>query len=145
MMAEYEEGFEGLVFYRDSLVLVKAAYRAADTFPTHERFALADQLRRASSSISLNIAEGYGRYHYLDRLRFMYIARGSLNETLSAFIVANTVGYVDDEQIGWVREIADRIERNLNGYCKFIRHQAQGQSEFGKKIIKEDGADYAFE
>ena len=144
-MAEYDEGFEGLAFYRDSLVLVKAAYRAAESFPGHERFALADQVRRASSSVCLNIAEGYGRYHYLDRLRFMYIARGSLNETLSAFIVANTVGYVDDEQIGWVRDIVDRIERNLNGYCKFIRQQAQGQSEFGTKTIKEDGEDYKFD
>ena len=144
-MAKHEEGFEGLTFYRESLVLAKAAYRAAESFPNHERFALADQLRRASSSVSLNIAEGYGRYHYLDRLRFMYIARGSLNETLSTFIVANTVGYVDDEQTEWVRDIVDRIERNLNGYCKFIRQQAQGQSEFGTKIVKEDNETYTFD
>ncbi len=58
-----------------------------------ERDNLSAQLRRAACSILLNIAEGYGRYHYLDRLRFLYIAPGSLSETLSAFIIAQTLGY----------------------------------------------------
>ena len=61
------------------------------------KYNLADQIRRASLSVLLNIAEGYGRFHYLDRLRFFYIARGSLTEVLSAFIAASSLGYVDDE------------------------------------------------
>ena len=49
-----------------------------------EKYNLADQTRRSSQSASrLNIAEGYGRYHYLDSLRFFYYARGSLTETIS--------------------------------------------------------------
>ncbi|WP_427156840.1 four helix bundle protein [Aliinostoc sp. HNIBRCY26] len=79
-----DRGFESLGFYQDSIKLLKAAYRLADRLPDFERYNLSDQLRRAAASILLNIAEGYGRYHYLDRLRFMYIARGSLAETKSA-------------------------------------------------------------
>jgi four helix bundle protein len=85
--------FESLDFYQDGLKLLKAAYRLADTLPDYERYNLSDQLRRASCSILLNIAEGYGRYHYLDRLRFLYIARGSLAETTSIFIIAASLNY----------------------------------------------------
>ncbi len=85
-----ERGFETLDFYQDSKILLKASYKLAEGLPTYEKYNLSDQLRRASCSILLNISEGYGRYHYLDRLRFFYIARGSLSETLSAFVIAQT-------------------------------------------------------
>lgn len=69
----------------------------------------------------MNIAEGYGRFHYLDRLRFFYIARGSLTEVLSAFTAASSLGYVDDEQLASVRETETEAEKSLNGYIAFIR------------------------
>jgi four helix bundle protein len=129
-----DRGFESLDFYQDSLKLLKAAYRLADRLPDCERFNLSDQLRRAAASILLNIAEGYGRYHYLDRLRFMYIARGSLAETKSAFVIAESLGYCTQEQLNWVTEIKDQIEKGLNGYCRFIRSQQQGKEEYGTKF-----------
>ena len=73
-MEEQERSFESLKFYQDSLKLLKASYKLAGNLPNYERYNLSDQLRRASCSILLNIAEGYGRYHYLERLRFLYIA-----------------------------------------------------------------------
>lgn len=133
-----EQGFENLEFYQDSLKLLKAAYRLAGEMPEYERYNLADQLRRAACSIALNIAEGYGRYHYLDRLRFMYIARGSLAETHSAFLIAKTLGYCTDEQIKWIETLRERIEKQLNGYCRFIRSKQQGGTEYGTKYIAED-------
>ena len=58
-------------------------YGLAKRLPTEERYNLVAQMRRSATSVTLNIDEGYGRYHYLDSLRFFYIARGSLTETLS--------------------------------------------------------------
>ena len=87
--------------------------------------------------ILLNIGEGYGRYHYLDRLGFLYIARGSLSETLSAFIIARNLGYCNDVQLNWSRELKIKIEKNLNGYCRFIRRQKQGGKEYGHQYLKE--------
>ncbi|QKQ73560.1 four helix bundle protein [Nostoc sp. TCL240-02] len=129
-------GFESLDFYQDSLKLLKAAYRLANSLPGCERYNLSDQLRRAACSVLLNIAEGYGRYHYLDRLRFMYIARGSLTETKSAFIIAESLGYCNTEQLNWVSQLKDRIEKGLNGYCHFIRSQQQGKEEYGTQLGK---------
>jgi four helix bundle protein len=140
-----ERGFEQLQFYRDNLQLVKAAYRLAVTLPDFERFNLADQMRRAATSVALNIAEGYGRYHYLDRLRFLYIARGSLNELLSAFIVAEQLGYCDSQQLDWVRNLKETIERQLNGYVRSVRKQQTGKSEYGEGYVSEPTTPYDVE
>ncbi|MDZ8261379.1 four helix bundle protein [Nostoc sp. ChiQUE01b] len=129
-----DRGFESLDFYQDSLKLLKAAYQLADRLPTFERYNLSDQLRRSACSVLLNIAEGYGRYHYLDRLRFMYIARGSLTEAKSAFIIAESLGYCNTEQLHWVSQLKDQIEKGLNGYCRFIRSQQQGKEEYGTRL-----------
>ncbi|MCX7596724.1 MAG: four helix bundle protein [Fischerella sp.] len=69
MIWEYR-GFESLDFYQDGLKLLKAAYRLSKSLPDYERYNLSDQLRRASCSVLLNIAEGYGRDRYLDK--FIY-------------------------------------------------------------------------
>ena len=135
-MEEKERSFESLDFYQDSLKLLKASYKLAGNLPSYERYNLSDQLRRASCSILLNMAEGYGRYHYLDRLGFLYIARGSLSESLSGFIIAQTLGYCNEAQLNWSRELKIRIEKNLNGYCRFIKKQKQGGTEYGQQYIK---------
>lgn len=136
-MEESDKGFESLDFYQDGLKLLKASYKLAEDLPSYERYNLSDQLRRASCSILLNIAEGYGRYHYLERLRFLYIARGSLAETLSAFIIAQKLGYCNEAQLNWSREMKQKIEKNLNGYCRFIRKQQQGGKEYGNQYLQE--------
>ncbi len=141
-MMGQERGFQGLEFYQASLRLVKAAYALAELFPERERYNLAAQLRRAVVSVPLNIAEGYGRYHYLDRLRFLYIARGSLNETVSAFDIAVTLGYCASEQGAGASELAEEIEKNLNGYCRFIRNQQQGKAEYGGMQFHNESTTY---
>ncbi|RLD10932.1 MAG: four helix bundle protein [Chloroflexota bacterium] len=137
-----EYGFESLASYQHSLKLLKAAYKLAKGLPAFERYNFADQIRRSALSVTLNIAEGYGRYHYLDKIRFFYIARGSLTETLSAFISAHQLGYIDYEQLEWAREIEAEAEKSLNGYIAFIRKQQQGSKEFGNKYVREEQLEY---
>ena len=59
--------------------------------PSEEKWNLNQQLRRSSLSISANIAEGYGRFYYQDNVRFCYIARGSLEETLSHLVLPSHI------------------------------------------------------
>ena len=131
--------FENLVCYQHAIKLFNAAYRLSERLPVHERYNLADQLRRAVLSTLANIAEGYGRYHYLDKLQFFYYARGSLCETLSLFISAYQAGYLDEEQLVWVRNMETEAEKSLNGYISFIRRQQLGKKEFGGRFLH-DGA-----
>ena len=141
-MQNEKKGFEGLACYQHALNLLRAAYQLAKEMPNYERYNLSDQLRRASLSTLLNIAEGYGRYHYLDKIHFFYYARGSLCETLSAFISAHAIEYIDDEQLAWAKEVEVEAEKSLNGYISFIRRQRQGNREFGNQYIREERSEY---
>jgi four helix bundle protein len=136
------QGFEELTCYQLALKLLGAAYKLAANVPDYEKYNLASQIRRAAPSTVLNMAEGYGRYHYLDKLRFFYIARGSLSETRSAFIAAQTLGYIDAAQRGWACNVEAETQESLNGYIDYIRRRQQDKKEFGHQVLKEDHVEY---
>lgn len=143
-MAKQKRGFEDLDCYKLALQVVREAYDLAKRLPDYEKYDLARQLRRAASSATLNTAEGYGRYHYLDSLRFFYIARGSLSETLSGFITCQAVGYVSETDLDCQRELAHRALQALNGYIRYVRKQQQGQELFGNRLLRETELEYEF-
>jgi four helix bundle protein len=136
--------FEELRFYQTAVTLLKAAYKLAEQLPEHEKYNLVSQLRRAALSTTLNIAEGYGRFHFPDRLRFFYYARGSLLETLSGFVAAHAVGYIDDEQLAWARQTTSETTAALNAYINYIRKQKQGADTYGDQYIREPDVAYDF-
>jgi four helix bundle protein len=141
-MAEKElRGFEDLECYQLAMKVFREGYKVASLLPIEEKYNLSDQLRRASTSIVLNIAEGYGRYHYLDSLRFYYIARGSLMEVLSALIACDDRKYTNDE-LSKQRELCHSALRSLNGYIRYVRTQQQGKQEYGERAIKEEAESY---
>ena len=88
-------GFEDLECYKLALHVIVGVQDLIKSLPPEEKFDLAVQIRRSSKSVAANIAEGYGRYHYLDSLYKYSIARGELNETLSHVINAKVLGYID--------------------------------------------------
>ena len=138
-----KRGFEDLRFYQEAITLLKAAYEMAESLPPTERYNLADQTRRAALSVTNNIAEGYGRYHFADRIRFLFVARGSLDETLNCFIVAHAVGYCSQEKVNEIRELVHSIQRGLNGYVAYIRRQQQGADLFGNTALREPSPTYS--
>lgn len=75
---------------------------------------------RASRSITANIAEGYGRYHYQDNIRFCRQSRGSLLELLDHLEVALECGYVTPEERAKVNQSGEQLLALLNGYIKFL-------------------------
>src|SRR5207253_6265086 len=84
--------FEDLEVYQLAREFRKTMYRVAKKLPDIEKFGLASQMRRVALSLTNNIAEGHGRYHYLDQIRFTLQSRGSLEELIDDL---NTCG---DEQ-----------------------------------------------
>jgi len=92
-------------------------------FPSEERFRLTDQLIRCSRSIGNNIAEGHGRFHYQDNVRFCIIARGSLSETLDHLIVALDENYINSDTLKLFEAEYDYCPKLLNGYIQFIKRK----------------------
>jgi four helix bundle protein len=111
--------------------------------PEIEKYVLNQQLRRAVNSISANIAEGYGRYYYQDNVRFCYIARGSLEETISHVILSYELGYFTEEVYSRTITKTDRLVQLLNGYIAYLKRTKQGENGFQQnKTLKEDAPDY---
>ena len=98
--------------------------------PASEKYNLSDQLKRAASSIPANIAEGHGRYHFLDNVRFCYIARGSLTEVQSHLTLANELGYLSEEVYSCITLHAESIGKQLNTYISYLKRSRQGEKEF---------------
>jgi len=96
-------GFEDLECYKLALYVIAGVYKMVKSLPPQEKFDLVVQVRRSSKSVTSNIAEGYGRYHYLDSLYKYSIGRGELNETLSHIINAKILEYIDQETFEFTR------------------------------------------
>ncbi len=83
-------------------------YKETMQFPDHEKFGIVSQLRRASSSISANIAEGSGRSSGKDKIHFYVIARGSLVECDNFLELAHDLTYITDESY---RELLQKVNK----------------------------------
>jgi len=101
----------------------------AKTFPPEERFRLGDQLIRCSRSIGNNIAEGHGRFHYQDNVRFCVIARGSLSETLDHMIIAKDEEFITGDVFSSFQADYDQCLKLLNGYIQFIKKKKNNELE----------------
>jgi four helix bundle protein len=91
------------------------------TFPKNEEYRLKDQIIRSSRSITANIAEGWGRYHFQENIQFCRQSRGSLTETLDHLIEAFDSGYLNEEKLAELRNEYDRLLQVLNGYIAFFK------------------------
>ncbi len=89
-----KRGFEDLECYQLALEVMVKVHAFSKTLPSDEKYDLYAQIRRASKGVTGNIAEAYGRYHYLDSLHYYSIARGELNETLSRLVEAKVLQYI---------------------------------------------------
>lgn len=99
-------------------------YKITKQFPRDERFGLTDQVRRAISSISANIAEGFSRYHTNDKIRFYYNARGSISESKSHVYLARGLGYLTDVESSELLIELESIKMMLNGMISSLRQHA---------------------
>ena len=106
--------FEKLDVWKLSRKLTKNIYQISAKFPDSEKFGLTSQIRRASISVSSNIAEGSSRKSGIEQARYTEIAFGSLLEILNQLIAANDLEYITEEVINIQRPLIEEIGNKLN-------------------------------
>jgi four helix bundle protein len=109
------QAFTDLNVWKEGHKLVIMVYKQTELFPKSETYSLVDQIRRAASSVTANIAEGFGRQTYKEKLRFYYIAQGSLTETKNFLLIARDVAYLQQKDFETSMEQADLTHRLLQG------------------------------
>lgn len=112
--------FYDLTAWQRSHQLVLGIYQASRKFPKEELFGITSQIRRAASSITANIAEGFARYHFKDKIRFYHQARGSVAEVQNFLTLARDLKLLDDEVYKQLHEQADEARRLINGLIRSI-------------------------
>ena len=125
---EHYQTFEDLEVYQVAREFRKAMYRVARRLPEEEKFALTTQIRRAAVSLTSNIAEGHGRFHFLDQIKFMLQSRGSLEELFDDPNVCQDEVYLPIEEIGSLRQEGWRVHKLIKGYVRFLRKRASGSA-----------------
>lgn len=96
--------------------------------PKDERYRLGDQILRSARSTTANIAEGYGRFHYLDNAKFCSNARGSCWETIDHMITASDEDLISQDLLDQGRAVAAKAVALLNGYISYLRKAAATKS-----------------
>jgi four helix bundle protein len=117
------QGVEKLIVYEKSYEWVLSIYEVTSEFPREELFGLTSQIRRSAASISANIAEGRARESDKEYKRFLYISRGSLEETKFHLNLSKDLGYIDSEIHTELIYDANKIGRLLNGLINSLKDE----------------------
>ena len=96
------------------------------TFPADEKFRLIDQIIRASRSVTANIAEGFGRFHYQEYIQYCRQSRGSLYELIDHLIVAAEERYITETELNEIRKEVNECLALLNGFINYLLKAKSG-------------------
>jgi four helix bundle protein len=97
------------------------------SLPAEEKYNLNLQIRKAAISITANIAEGYGRFHYKEGIQFYRISRGSLFELKDHLISCFDMNYIKNEQLEKAANLIEDAKITINGYINFVKKQLQNE------------------
>ncbi|MFH1683858.1 MAG: four helix bundle protein [Candidatus Margulisiibacteriota bacterium] len=113
--------FQKFPLYKDIMKYIRNIYSLSKAFPKEEQFGITNQLRRAATSIALNIAEGSDRGSDKEFKRFIYIAIGSLNETVAVFDILLENGFINQKNYDIMLSQAENIVKQLSGLRKSLK------------------------
>ena len=110
--------FQNILAWQKAYDFVLDVYKYTKSFPESEKYGLISQIQRAAVSIIANIAEGYKKIGKADKLRFMNISQGSLEECRCYVILSRDLGYIDNDVYNILYSKIEEASKLLNGYCK---------------------------
>lgn len=115
------KSYKELIVWQKSVEAAKQVYSISKIFPSSEKFGLTQQINRCAISIPSNIAEGYGRYHKKDFIRFLSIARGSLYEMQTQLILSEELDFVESSKLEFINSLSVEIDKMLNKLIKSLK------------------------
>jgi len=127
-----EEGrfrLDDFELYKVAREFRKRAYCLVKQLPPEERYCLANQMRRAALSVTNNIAEGHGRWHYQENIQYCRTSHGSVDELIDDFNTCLDEGYGDQALVGELKAEAYDLIRRINSYIAYLRKTKQGGGE----------------
>jgi len=107
--------FTQLDAWKEGHILVLAIYNIVKTFPREELFALTNQKRRAVISITSNIAEGYSRKSYKEKIQFYYMSLGSLTELQNQLYIAKDICYISPDEFVSILNQTIKVHKIITG------------------------------
>ena len=125
-MLDHKEGinmFYDLDAWKEGHQLVLEVYNITKDFPKEEQFGVISQVRRAVVSITNNIAEGFGRYHYNDKIKFYYNSKGSTAEVQNLLIISKDLEYISSQECKRLGERSNKVRMLINGLIRSIEKQ----------------------
>ena len=120
--------FEDLEVYKMAREFRIKMYQIAKGLPDFEKFGLASQMRRAAVSVTNNLAEGHGRFHFLDQIRFTLISRGSLEELMDDLNVCLDEKYLSANDVERHKSSGWHLLKLMNGWLRYLRDRKFGTS-----------------
>jgi four helix bundle protein len=112
------KSFQDLNAWKESHKLVLIIYKSSGKFPAEEKFGLTNQIRRASISITSNIAEGFGRKSAMDKKHFYLMAKTSLAEVQNQLITVKDLSYIEKNKFEEIYEQTTTSDRLISGLMK---------------------------
>ena len=122
------KSFEDLEVYKAAREFRKKIYKLNKGLPSEEKYNLGDQMRRASLSLTNNIAEGHGRYHFQENIQFCRISRGSLMELIDDLNTCIDEKYFEQSYLEQLKGEGYRINKMLNGYIGYLKKRKSGET-----------------
>ena len=128
-MEESRYGLDDFELYQQARAFRRKTYKLIRKLPREEKYCLDQQMRRAAVSVTNNIAEGHGRWHYQENIHFCRISRGSVDELIDDFNTCLDEGYGNPELANELRDNATSLVRRINSYIGYLKRCKQGHNE----------------
>jgi len=117
--------FQDLDVWKAARELRMRIYAATKQLPDHEKYNAVSQMRRAALSLTNNIAEGHGRFHYQENIQFLRQARGSLEKLLDDVTLCADERYLSETEVKAVENEIGRVRALLNAYIRYLKQRQE--------------------
>lgn len=126
--------YSDLKLWQKAMQLAEDVCRAAELFPSHQRYVMGAQIQRAAISIPSNVAEGYGRLSDKELMRFLNIAAGSLCELQTQITLSHKLGFLSESNSQTLYDQSTEVMKMIHGLRSCIANHIDGFAEASMPI-----------